>query len=437
LDQQPLLLLKEHLMARVSKKRGLSTVTVILALVLAGCGDSNTYVEPPPPQVTVAKPVIQEVTDYLEFTGTTAAFDHAEARARVAGVLESLHFTPGTYVEQGDLLFVIDPRQYEAELQAAEAELASARADETLARTELARAKQLYKESAGPESDIVKWQGQLGTARAAILLAEAKIKSAELNVEYTQVAAPISGRVGREQVDLGNLVGNGEATLLTEITRFNPMYVYFNLNERTLLRVLEVYKEKIQREGIDTTSVFIHEAQMPVYMGLANEEGYPHEGIFEFAESAVDTETGTMELRGIFKNEGQPPVLLPGLFARVRVPVDTRADMLLVTERALAQDQGGVYMLVVNSENTVERRSITTGQRIDGMVVIEEGLQQDDRVVVEGVQRARPGRMVTPEPVEMSGLTTSARKQAAAEKAAAAVTGEGSSVDAQQSGEQQ
>jgi RND family efflux transporter MFP subunit len=419
-------------MLQARKKRGLSTIALMAALLLTGCGDSNTYVEPPPPQVTVATPVIQEVTDYLEFTGTTVAFDHVEVRARVAGVLESLHFIPGTYVEQGALLFVIDPRQYEAELQAAEAALASARADEKLARTELVRAKQLYKKSAGPESDIVKWQGQLGSARAAILSAEAMIKTAQLNLEYSRVAAPISGRVGREQVDLGNLVGDGEATLLTEITRFNPMYVYFNLNERDLLQVLKVYKEKVQTQGLDTTSVYIHEAQMPVYMGLANEEGYPYEGIFEFAESSVDTETGTMELRGIFENNGQPPALLPGLFARVRVPVDQRSDMLLVTERAVAQDQGGTYLLVVNDENKVERRSVTTGQRIDGMAVIEEGLLKDDQVVVEGVQRARPGRMVTPQPVEMSGLTTSARQQAAAEMAAAVKSGDGSSPDAQQ-----
>jgi len=425
-------------MLRLTKKHTLAAVSVLLALLLTGCGDSNTYVEPPPPPVTVAIPVIQDVTSYLEFTGTTAAIDHAEARARVAGVLESMHFIPGTYVEQGDLLFVIDPRQYEAELQAAEAELASARADEGLALTELARAKELYKQSAGAESDIVKWQGQLGTARAAILHAEANIKIAELNVEYTQVAAPISGRVGREQVDLGNLVGNGEATLLTEITRYNPMYVYFNLNERDLLRVLKMYKKKIQRDGINSTSVYIQEAQLPVYMGLANEEGFPHEGVFEFAESAIDTETGTMELRGIFANDDRPPALLPGLFARIRVPVASRADMLLVTERAVAQDQGGTYLLVVNSDNKVERRSVTTGQRIDGLAVIEEGLQKDDRVVVEGVQRARPGRMVAPEPVEMSGLTTSVRKQAAAEKATVAEkSGNGSPTNAQQPDERQ
>ena len=201
--------------------------------------------------------------------------------------------------------------------------------------------------------------------------------------------------------------------------------------------MLKLYKEKIQRDGIDTTSVFIQEAQLPVYMGLANEEGYPHEGIFEFAESAVDTETGTMELRGIFANDDKPPDLLPGLFARIRVPVDTRPDMRLVTERAVAQDQGGTYLLVVNSENRVERRSVTTGQRIDGLTVVEEGLRTDDRVVVEGVQRARPGRMVAPEPVEMSDLTSSARQQAAAETAVTSKSSDASSPKAQQPDEQQ
>ncbi|MDH3830597.1 MAG: efflux RND transporter periplasmic adaptor subunit [Gammaproteobacteria bacterium] len=401
------------------KKSGLTAVAAV-AFLLAGCGDMNTSDEPPPPQVTVATPVIQEVTDYLDFTGTTVAFDHAEARARVAGVLESMHFTPGTYVEQGELLFVIDPRQYKAELQAAQAELASAQADVKLAQTELARAKELYKQNAGPESDVVKWQGQLGTTQADILIAEAKIESAELLVEYSQVAAPISGRVGREQVDLGNLVGDGEATLLTDITRFNPMYVYFNLNERNLLRLLAIYREKIQERGGDTTSTYLKQEKMPVYMGLADEEGYPHEGILEFAESAVDTGTGTMELRGIFVNDGRPPALLPGLFARIRVPVDQRADMLLVTERAVAQDQGGSYLLVVDNENKVGRRSVATSQVVDGLVVIEEGLSKDDRVVVKGVQRARPGFEVTPEPVDMSALTDSARKQAAAAAAAAA-----------------
>jgi RND family efflux transporter MFP subunit len=195
-----------------------------------------------------------------------------------------------------------------------------------------------------------------------------------------------------------------------------------------------LYKDKVQSDGLDSSSVYIQEAQLPVYMGLANEEGYPHEGVFEFAESGVDTGTGTMELRGIFANDDIPPGLLPGLFARIRVPVVKRENMLLVSERAVARDQGGAYLLVVSSENKVERRSVVTGQLIDGLIVIKEGLRKDDRVVVEGVQRARPGRMVTPESVDMSALTASARKQAAA---AAAKPGNGASPGAQQTDKQQ
>jgi RND family efflux transporter MFP subunit len=208
--------------------------------------------------------------------------------------------------------------------------------------------------------------------------------------------------------------------------------VYFNINERDLLRVRKVFRGKIRERGGDTTSAYLNQVKMPVYMGLANEEDYPHEGVLEFAESAVDTGTGTMELRGIFVNDARPPALLPGLFARVRVPVDQRADMLLVTERAVAQDQAGSYLLVVDNDNKVERRSVATGQRIDGLVVIEEGLSKDDRVVVEGVQRARPGLAVTPELVDMSELTTSARKRAMAASAAIAKDpADGSSSDTQ------
>ncbi|MEA2093133.1 MAG: efflux RND transporter periplasmic adaptor subunit [Pseudomonadota bacterium] len=426
---------EEEIVLHVKYRVHLRVGAGLLALVLAGCGDTNTYVEPPPPRVTVATPLIQEVTEYLEFTGTTVASDMAEVRARVAGVLLSMEFTPGTRVEEGDLLFVIDPREYEADLQTAEAELASAQADEKLARTELTRAQRLYKSKAGPESDVVKWQGQLGTAHAAILRAGAKIKRAQLNLEYTRVVAPISGRVGREQVDTGNLVGEGEATLLTEVTRQDPMYVYFNVNERDLLRVLTMYREKVKREGIDPDETSDDEAQIPLYLGLANEAGYPHEGLYEYGASSVDPETGTLELRGIFENRDKPPTLLPGLFARIRFPIDTRPDMPLVTERAVAQDQSGTYLLVVNSEDMVERHGVKTGQRIDGLIVIEEGLRKDARVVVEGVQRARPGRTVDPEQVDMKTLTTSARQKAAAAADAARVKRSSPATDAQPSSE--
>jgi len=393
---------------------GLVISSFALCLSLAGC-DSNTYVEPPAPAVTVAQPLIQDVTDYLEFTGTVVASEQAEARARVSGVLQSMHFVPGTMVTEGDLLFVIDPAEYEADLQAAEAELAGAKSNYDRAKIEYGRAQTLYKKKAGAESDVVKWRVEKELASADILRAEAKVARAELNLGYTQVTAPLTGRVGRNEVDIGNLVGEGEASVLTEVTLFDPIYAYFNLNERDLLRVMHIYRKAAETRGLDPRTVSDKELEIPLDLGLADEEGYPHEGLFDFSESGVDPETGTLQLRGIFDNPGATPALLPGLFTRIRMPLGNRPDMPLVTERAIANDQGGTYLLVVNSEDMVERRSIKTGQRMDGLIVVEDGLQKDDRVIVKGVQRARPGRKVAPESVDMTSLTASALRQAAQE----------------------
>jgi len=203
--------------------------------------------------------------------------------------------------------------------------------------------------------------------------------------------------------------------VLTEVTLFDPIYAYFNLNERDLLRVMHIYRKAAETRGLDPRTVSDKELEIPLDLGLADEEGYPHEGLFDFSESGVDPETGTLQLRGIFDNPGATPALLPGLFTRIRMPLGNRPDMPLVTERAIANDQGGTYLLVVNSEDMVERRSIKTGQRMDGLIVVEDGLQKDDRVIVKGVQRARPGRKVAPESVDMTSLTASALRQAAQE----------------------
>jgi len=385
---------------------------IVVALLLAGC-DSNVYVEPPPPKVTTAQPSMQDVTDYLEFTGTLDASEQAEVVARVSGVLKSMHFEPGTPVTEGDLLFTIEPEEYQADLQAAQAELAAGESNYDRANIEYGRAQKLFKQKAGAESDVVKWRVEREIASAEILRAQAKIARAELNVGYTQVTAPFSGRVGRNLVDIGNLVGEGEATVLTEVTLYDPIYAYFNLNERDLLRVMKAIRENAEAKGLNPED--IDEVEIPLYLGLANEEGYPHEGRYEYADSAVDPETGTLQLRGTFENSQKPPRLLPGLFARIRLPEGERPDMPLVSERAIGNDQRGIYLMVVNAENVVERRSVKTGQRIDGLIVIEDGLQKDDRVVVKGVQRARPGRTVDPEAVDMADLTTSALVKAAEE----------------------
>jgi RND family efflux transporter MFP subunit len=380
--------------------------------MLVGCEEVNTYVAPPPPKVTVAQPLMQEVIDSLDFTGTTVASDQVEVRARVSGVLQSMHFEPGTDVKAGDLLFVIDPKEYEADLQAAEAELAAAQAQLERAETEYVRAEKLFQKKAGTEMDVVKWRGEQAVASAAIQRAQAKIDRASLNLGYTQVIAPISGRVGRDKVDIGNLVGEGEATVLTDITDYDPMYAYFNLNELDLLRVMAMYSERVKEKGIDPEKQPDAKADIKVFLGLADEDDYPHEGILDFVESGVDPDTGTVQLRGSFENSQKPLELFPGLFARVRLPIAKRQNIPLVSERAIGADQSGQYLLAVNSEDMVEKRSVRLGQLIDGLRVIEEGLKDTDWVVVSGMQRARPGAKVDPEKTDMASLKVSARRAA-------------------------
>ena len=387
-----------------------------LWLISACDSKGNEYVEPPAPKVTVAQPVQQEVIEYLEFTGTTRAFEEAEVRARVAGFLQSMHFTSGTKVEKGDLLFVIDPRQFQAEFNAAKAELSAAKAQQRRAEIEYERAKRVFDQGAGRETDVVKWRGERDVALAAIERAKAKVERANLNLSYTQVAAPISGRVSRNFVDVGNLVGEGEPTLLTTVTRFDPMYAYFNLNERTLLRVMAMFRQRTKEKGIDPRKDPSSEAEIPLFLGLANEDGYSHEGIADFSESSVDTGTGTLQLRGVFPNPGSSPILLPGLFARLRMPIDKKDGALLVTERAIGADQSGNFLLTVGSDNMVAKKPIRMGRLVDGLRVITEGLQPGERVIVKGLQRARPGAKVDPEQIEMKTLTASAIKAAAEAK---------------------
>ena len=379
-------------------------------LTLLACEEPNTYVEPPNPKVTIAQPLVQDITDYLEFTGTTHASEKVNVIARVSGLLQSMHFEPGTNVNQGQLLFVIDPSEYEADLQAADAELASAHAELKRAEIEYQRAQKLYKKNAGSESDVVKWRGEMEVAKATIQRAQAKVKRAKLTLSYTQVTAPISGRIGRDLIDVGNLVGEGEATVLTDLTLYDPMYVYFDLNERDLLTAMSLYRKKLKEKGIDPRTAATRSVDIPLYLGLSDEEGYPHEGLYDFGDSNLNADTGTVQLRGVFENSEIPPRLLSGLFARIRMPITTRQNMPLVTEEAIGADQSGRFVLVINNENVVEKRIIRLGQLIDGMRVIEEGIKHDDWIIVKGVQRVRSGSKVEPDKIDMASLKVSARE---------------------------
>ena len=379
-----------------------------IAAGLGGCEEKNTYVEPPPPKVTVSRPQVQDVTEYLAFTGNTRAYEEIEIRARVSGFLKSMHFTPGTKVEKGALLFTIDPSEYEANLHAAKAELRAADAEFKRAEIEFARAQRVFDQGAGAETDVVKWRGEREVAQAAILRAEARVERASLDLSYTRVKSPIAGRVSRNLVDTGNLVGESEPTLLTTVTRFDPIYAYFSLNERDFLRVMELLRTRVKDKGVNLMAESARKAGIPLFLGLANEEGYPHEGIADFAESSLDPKTGTLLLRGVFPNPKAPPVLRPGLFTRIRMPIDEQKDALLVTERAVGSDQGGRYLLVVNDQNVVEQRYVKIGSKEKGRRVIKEGLEPDDRVVVKGLQRAIPGAKVDPQEAEATAATEAA-----------------------------
>lgn len=385
----------------------------LAALALAACGESNTYVEPPPPKVTVATPLIQTVTDYLHFTGTTQAAAVVEVRARVPGELEKMTFEPGTDVEVGAPLFVIDQREYLADLEIAKAELERAKANKVEADKALERAESLIKRGNISKAKLDESQATALSATAEVAVRQAALRQAELDLEYSDVRAPISGRIGRNLVDVGNLVGESEATLLATITSNDPMYVYFNINERDLLIARNAYRATALEAGV-TDEAEMREA-IPVELATADHPEFPYSGLLDFAESAVSPETGTLQLRARFENPGPIPALLSGLFARVRIPSAERPEMPLVTERAIGLDQSGRYLYVLGEENVIEKRSISTGQLIDGMRVIEEGLGNDEKVVVVGIQRVRGGSTVTPEEADMADFTatalTAARQQ--------------------------
>jgi RND family efflux transporter MFP subunit len=370
-------------------RRRVWAVAVVVVLA-AGCGGGNQYAPPPPPDVTVARPVTREVTTYIDATGQTKAIEAVEIRARVQGVLQSMDFTPGSQVKQGDLLFVIEPELYQSRADQAKADLQSAQAVYAAAEEQLAITTAIFDRKAGSKTDMVQRTQARDQAAAAVEQMKARLAAAELDLSYTHIYAPISGRIDRNFVDLGNLVGAEKPTLLATMVRQDPIYAYFEVSERDLL----VYRE-LNRLGKTATA----DGQRAIaYMALATEEGYPHVGEVDYASNQVNPSTGTFEARAVFPNPDG--VLLPGLFVRLRIPF-TRGQGLLVPDDALGSDQGGRYALVVDGEGNVQQRHVDVGSLVGGLRVIREGLTPDDWVIITGIQRARPGVKVTPKQTEL------------------------------------
>jgi RND family efflux transporter MFP subunit len=364
------------------------SAALALAAAAGGCQEQEAgHTPPPPPEVTVARPEQRPVTIYAHYTGTTRAHASVEVRARVAGALQEVHFSPGARVEEDDLLFVIEPAPYQAELHQAQAQLATARAKLKLAQATLTRKERAFRQRAVSEVEVIQARAEKAQAAAAIQAAQAQVESAEITLGYTRISSPLQGRASRSLVDAGNLVGAGQSTLLTVIVDDTPMYVYFSVPESHL----EEYLDNRRPEGAPASG-----KGPPAGLGLGPGRDYPHQGRLDFMDNRVDPETGTIQVRGEFPNPHGK--LLPGMFARVRVPLRQEDQALLVPDHALASDQGGRYLLVMGEGDVVERRPVEAGPlQDDGLRVISQGLKPDDRVIVKGLVKVRPGGKARPQ----------------------------------------
>lgn len=372
-------------------------------LSLAGCFPTQQKQQaPPPPDIPVSEVVGRDVTDFVDFTGRTEAVHVVDIRARVTGYLTKMPFREGSQVKQGDLLFEIDPRPYQAQYDQATAQVKLYEAQLKLAKATLHRDELVAKTTPGAitQQQVDQDQAAVDEAEARLEAFQASIEIYKLNLEFTQVKSPIDGHVSRYYLTLGNLV-NQDQTLLTTVVSEDPIYSYFDVDEPTVLRVRKAINEgKIER---------YQQGKIPVYMGLQGEEGYRHSGTLDFVNNQVNPATGSILVRGIFPNpipdSGVTRVLSPGMFVRVRLPIGKPHPALLVIDRAIGSDQGLKYVYVVGSENKVEYRRVTPGPlQGDGLRVISEGLKAKDVVVVGGLQQVRPGMEIKPDRTDMPRL---------------------------------
>jgi RND family efflux transporter MFP subunit len=370
---------------------------VVLAGVLAGCGSNVPQMaETAPPPVSVSQAIVRgDVIDSDQYEGRITSMPKVDLRARVKGHLTKVNFDAGQMVKAGDLLYEIDPRPYKTTLNAALAQAKSAEAALEFANSELSRVRRLVTTRAASREEAEQWVAKQVVAQGDILKAKSAVDEAKLNLDFTQITAPFSGQIGRTQIDLGNLVnaGGGE-TLLATLVTVDPIYVYFGVDERSLLRYLKDHRNK----AADRDKV-VKELNIPITIALEGEEGFPHKGTLDFADNRVNPSTGTIQCRGKLSNPDR--LFRDGMRARVRVPVSDPYKAILVTERAIGSEQGRKFVYVVNKDNVAERRDVVLDRVVDGLQVVRQGLQPGDLVVVNGIQRVRDGLEVKPKQIPM------------------------------------
>ena len=365
------------------------------SLALISCNKQAPPPESQPPPVTIAKPVQKEIIEWDYYTGRTAAVENVNITPRVSGYIDNVTFRAGDTVNKGDLLFVIDPRPYQAALDQAKAQLREAEANQQLQDANFARQDRLRLNGVIAKEDYDTALSNKNQAAARVLAAAASVESAQLNLTFTRVISPIRGLIARELVTVGNLVQT-DTTLLTNIVSVDPIYAYFNVDERSVLR----YQQQVRLGKLPNAR---HEA-VSVYLQLANENGFPHQGSIDFINNQFSTSTGTLEVRGLFSNANG--VLIPGAFVRIRVAGSPLEPALLVSDRAVGTDQGQKYVLVVDKDNVVVVKPVVLGPEAEGLRVVRTGLTADDEVIINGIVNARPGSKVSPQQGDMNQFAT-------------------------------
>lgn len=370
-------------------------VMMIVGVLVGGCkkGDNpNAYAPPPPPEVIVEKPAERDVVKYISYTGTVEASESVELRARVQGFLEKVNFQPGQRVKAGDLLFVIDKRQYQASVDQGKAAVAAAEAALVGAEHDAKLARELADQRAGPEIDAIIKAAKRDSMKADLDKRKAELEESQLNLDYCDVKAPIDGRISKNLVDVGNLVGREDPTLLAHIVEDKPAYVSIDVSESDVLAVRRE-RDKNAAPNANEPGQISPGVWRPCELSLADESDFKYKGRVDYVAPEMDRQTGTLLVRTMYENKDES--LLPGLFARVRFPMSSTKAML-VPEAALLSDQQGRFALVVNQKDEVEMRRVKIGTLDGTMRVVEEGLKPEDRVIVLGVLKARPGSKVTP-----------------------------------------